>query len=141
MRYLHTMIRVLDLERALHFFCEGLGMQEVRRKDVEKGRFTLVFLSSGEEGDEALLELTWNWDQEEPYSIGRNFGHVAFAVDDIYATCEHLQRLGVEILRPPRDGRMAFVRSPDAISVELLQRGEALPLAEPWQSMPSSGTW
>ena len=116
-------------------------MQEVRRKDVEKGRFTLVFLSSGEEGDEALLELTWNWDQEEPYSIGRNFGHVAFAVDDIYATCEHLQRLGVEILRPPRDGRMAFVRSPDAISVELLQRGEALPLTEPWQSMPSTGTW
>ena len=141
MRYLHTMIRVLDLESALRFFCDGLGMQEVRRKDVESGRFTLVFLSTGEEGDEAQLELTWNWDQEEPYTGGRNFGHVAFAVDDIYAKCAHLQRMGVDILRPPRDGRMAFVRSPDAISIELLQRGAPLPPSEPWLSMPNTGTW
>lgn len=141
MRYLHTMIRVLDLESALRFFCDGLGMQEVRRKDVESGRFTLVFLSTGEEGDEAQLELTWNWDQDEPYTGGRNFGHVAFAVDDIYAKCAHLQRMGVDILRPPRDGRMAFVRSPDAISIELLQRGAPLPPSEPWLSMPSTGTW
>ena len=141
MRYLHTMIRVLDLDAAIRFFCDGLGMREVRRRDSEKGRFTLVFLATDEEDDDALLELTWNWDQKETYTVGRNFGHVAFAVDDIYATCQHLSEMGVRILRPPRDGRMAFVRSPDAISVELLQRGDALPPREPWQSMPSNGTW
>ena len=133
------MIRVLDLERALHFFCDGLGMQQVRRRDVEQGRFTLVFLSTGEDGDDAMLELTWNWDQEEPYTGGRNFGHVAFAVDDIYATCEHLQSMG-EILRPPEmDGWLLCVR-PMKFPLSL-QRGEALPLREPWQSMASTGTW
>ena len=140
MRFLHTMIRVRDLEAALDFFCQGLGLKEVRRRDSERGRFTLVFLESGLEGDNAQLELTWNWDQEEPYTGGRNFGHLAFAVDDIYAVCERLQAGGVEIARPPRDGRMAFVRSPDAISVELLQRGGALPPAEPWTSMPNVGS-
>ena len=138
MQYLHTMIRVLDLDAATHFF-GLLGLQEVRRKDSEKGRFTLVFLAA--EGDNSALELTYNWDQEEPYGGGRNFGHVAYAVDDIYALCSHLQDNGVTILRPPRDGRMAFVRSPDQISVELLQRGDPLPLQEPWLSMPSQGEW
>ena len=135
------MIRVLDVDRALRFFCDGLGMREVRRKDSEKGRFSLIFLATGEEGDEAMLELTHNWDHLEPYTVGRNFGHVAFAVDDIYATCQHLSDMGVAILRPPRDGRMAFVRSPDDISVELLQKGEPLPAMEPWASMSSTGTW
>ena len=138
MQYLHTMIRVYDLEAAISFF-GLLGLREVRRKDSERGRFTLVFLQA--EGDDAALELTYNWDQAEPYTGGRNFGHVAYAVEDIYALCAHLQENGVTILRPPRDGRMAFVRSPDQISVELLQRGEALPLREPWQSMPSQGEW
>ncbi|MCA9547145.1 MAG: VOC family protein, partial [Myxococcales bacterium] len=110
MRFLHTMIRVLDLDAALHFFCEGLGLKEVRRTEHEAGRFTLVFLETGAVGDTAQLELTYNWDQTEPYGGGRNFGHVAFAVEDIYATCRHLQAMGVTILRPPRDGRMAFVR-------------------------------
>ena len=138
MRYLHTMIRVLDLEKALHFFAL-LGLHEVRRRDSERGRFTLVFIAAGP--DDPPLELTHNWDQVEPYDGGRNFGHVAYAVDDIYAVCSRLVENGVTILRPPRDGRMAFVRSPDNISVELLQAGDALPVAEPWASMPSQGEW
>lgn len=141
MRYLHTMIRVFDLDAALRFWCELLGMREVRRRDDERGRFTLVFLSTGAEGDAAELELTHNWDQAEPYTGGRNFGHVAFEVDDVYAACERLMAGGVAIARPPRDGRMAFVRSPDGISVELLQRGPARPVAEPWASMPNVGAW
>lgn len=138
MRYLHTMIRVLDLEKALHFF-QLLGLHEVRRRDSERGRFTLVFIAAGP--DDPPLELTHNWDQSEPYDGGRNFGHVAYAVDDIYAVCSRLADNGVTILRPPRDGRMAFVRSPDNISVELLQAGDALPPTEPWASMPSQGEW
>jgi len=140
-RFLHSMIRVRDLDAALHFFCELLGLREARRKDVEAGRFTLVFLQTGEEGDSAQIELTYNWDQDEPYTGGRNFGHLAFAVDDIYGLCARLQDAGVTINRPPRDGRMAFVRSPDGISVELLQRGGALPPQEPWASMENTGTW
>jgi len=139
MRYLHTMIRVHDIGAALHFFCDLLGLVETRRRDSEKGRFTLVFLATEPGAPE--LELTHNWDQSEPYVGGRNFGHVAFSVADIYATCARLQSGGVAILRPPRDGRMAFVRSPDQISVELLQEGEPLPPSEPWLSMPSSGEW
>ena len=135
------MIRVFDVDKALHFFCEGLGMTVVRKRDSDKGRFSLIFLTTDETDDDAMLELTHNWDEPEPYTGGRNFGHVAFAVDNIYETCERLQQLGYPILRPPRDGRMAFVRSPDQISVELLQRGEPLPLVEPWVSMPSTGTW
>lgn len=139
MKYLHTMVRVSDVEASLHFYCELLGLREVRRYDNEKGRFTLIFLAAP--GDEhAQVELTHNWDPEE-YSGGRNFGHLAYAVDDVYASCERLQAGGVTLLRPPRDGRMAFVRSPDGISIELLQAGEALPVAEPWASMPSTGSW
>lgn len=141
MRFLHSMIRVYDLDAAVHFFCGLLGLREVRRRDSEAGRFTLVFLETGAEGDHAQIELTYNWDEPQPYDGGRNFGHLAFEVEDIYALCQRLQDAGVTILRPPRDGRMAFVRSPDEISVELLQRGDALPLAEPWVSMPSTGTW
>ena len=148
MRFLHTMIRVYNVDAALHFFCDLLGMRLVRRNDYATGRFSLLFLATpagaGEvDGvvDTAELELTYNWDQPEPYTEGRNFGHVAFAVDNIYEACERLQAGGVTILRPPRDGRMAFVRSPDGISVELLQSGGALPLAEPWASMPNTGTW
>ena len=141
MRFVHSMIRVRDLDKALHFFCDLLGLTEVRRRDSERGRFTLVFLETGTEGDNAQIELTHNWDQEEPYTGGRNFGHLAFVVDDIYAICERMQAGGVTVLRPPRDGRMAFVRSPDEISVELLQAGDPLPLKEPWQSMPSTGEW
>jgi len=139
MNYLHTMLRVRDLDAALHFYCDLLGLVETRRRESERGRFTLVFVASAP--GEPELELTWNWDQEEAYTVGRNFGHVAFAVDDVYAACERLQAGGVTILRPPRDGRMAFVRSPDQASVELLQRGESLPPAEPWASMPSTGDW
>lgn len=139
MRYLHTMIRVRDLDAALAFFTEGLGLVEMRRRRSETGRFTLVFLSTGPDAPE--LELTHNWDQSEPYTVGRSFGHVAYEVDDIYAACDRLVAHGVTILRPPRDGRMAFVRSPDSVSVELLQRGEALPPTEPWASMPSQGEW
>ncbi len=135
------MIRVRDLDAALHFFCELLGLREVRRREVEKGRFTLVFLETGSEDDSAQIELTYNWDQEEPYTGGRNFGHLAFQVSNIYETCEKLQAGGVTILRPPRDGRMAFVRSPDDISIELLQAGAALPKAEPWASMENTGSW
>ena len=141
MRFLHTMIRVYDLDAAVDFFCTKLGMREVMRKDNEAGRFTLAFLETGARGDAAQLELTYNWDQKEPYSVGRSFGHVAFEVDDIYATCQRLMDNGVRILRPPRDGRMAFIRSPDQISVELLQRGEALPVQEPWKSMANQGEW
>ncbi len=141
MRYLHTMVRVYDLDAALDFFCGKLGMKEVRRRDSAGGRFTLVFLSTGHPDDPGTIELTHNWDQAEPYSGGRNFGHLAYEVDDIYDLCRRLQDGGVTILRPPRDGRMAFVRSPDGISVELLQKGEALPTREPWASMPSTGEW
>lgn len=141
MRYLHTMIRVRDLPAALDFFCTKLGLVETRRKHSEQGRFTLVFLSSGQPDDSAEIELTHNWDQTEPYSVGRNFGHLAYEVDDIYALCKRLMDHGVAILRPPRDGRMAFVRSPDQISVELLQKGAALPPQEPWLSMPNQGEW
>jgi lactoylglutathione lyase len=141
MRYLHTMIRVLDLDAALRFFCEGLGLSEIRRRDSEQGRFTLVFLGTDPGSDSPQIELTHNWDQTEPYGGGRNFGHVAYEVDDIYATCQHLIDLGYPISRPPRDGRMAFVRSPDLISVELLQKGAALPPKEPWTSMPNVGQW
>jgi lactoylglutathione lyase len=140
MRYLHTMIRVRDLDRALRFF-ETLGLRETRRHASEQGRFTLVFVATGAPGDSAEIELTYNWDQEQPYSVGRNFGHLAFQVDDIYATCAKLKESGIAILRPPRDGRMAFVRSPDQISIELLQNGEAKPAAEPWASLPNQGEW
>ena len=146
MQYLHTMIRVSNLEQTLHFFCELLGMVETNRKSSEKGRFTLVFLAAAEdeararEDRAAMIELTYNWDPEE-YSGGRNFGHLAYRVDDIYALCSHLQANGVTINRPPRDGRMAFVRSPDGISIELLQKGESLPAKEPWASMENIGTW
>src|SRR2546423_8057521 len=129
------MIRVRDLPAALRFFCEGLGLREVRRRDHEQGRYTLVFLGERESGDSPQIELTYNWDQKEPYGGGRNFGHVAYEVADIYAACQRMLDLGYTISRPPRDGRMAFVRSPDLISVELLQQGEALAPREPWTSM------
>ncbi len=133
------MVRVSDLAASLRFYCEGLGLREVRRRDVPQGRYTLVFLAAP--GDEdAQVELTHNWDPE-PYAGGRNFGHLAYAVDDIYGACARLAALGVAINRPPRDGRMAFVRSPDGISIELLQRGGALAPAEPWASMPNTGAW
>jgi lactoylglutathione lyase len=146
MRYLHTMVRVKDLDASLHFWTDLLGLQEVRRMENEKGRYTLVFLaapkdlhrSAAERSPE--VELTWNWDPEE-YTGGRNFGHLAYRVDDIYAACQRLQDGGVVINRPPRDGNMAFVRSPDGISIELLQEGPALEPAEPWVSMPNVGTW
>ena len=142
MRYLHTMVRVRDLPAALRFFCEGLGLRETRRRDSEKGRFTLVFLGEpGNASDSPQIELTYNWDQKEPYTGGRNFGHVAYEVDDIYAACQRFVDLGYTISRPPRDGHMAFVRSPDLISVELLQKGESLPAREPWSSMPNVGEW
>lgn len=135
------MLRVRDLDAALDFFVVKLGLRAVRRRDSEQGRFTLVFLSTGAEGDAAEIELTHNWDQSEPYPRGRFFGHLAFEVDDIYATCSRLHTSGVTIHRPPRDGRMAFVKSPDGHSVELLQRGEALPPTEPWSSMQNTGEW
>lgn len=139
MRYLHTMVRVSDLSASLDFYCERLGLREVRRKDSEAGRYTLVFLAAP--GDErAQVELTYNWDPED-YGGGRNFGHLAYAVPDIYAACQRLMDGGVAILRPPRDGRMAFVRSPDGISIELLQEGEALAPQEPWASMTNQGSW
>ena len=139
MKYLHTMVRVSDLDASLDFYCNKLGLVELRRHEVPQGRYTLVFLAApGDE--EAQVELTYNWDPEE-YTGGRNFGHLAYAVDDIYAACQRLADGGVTINRPPRDGRMAFVRSPDDISIELLQKGEALPPREPWASMENSGTW
>ena len=139
MKYLHTIVRVTHLEASLDFYCEKLGLQETRRREDKNGRYTLVFLSAP--GDEdAQVELTYNWDPE-PYPGGRNFGHLAYEVSDIYATCEQLMAGGVTINRPPRDGRMAFVRSPDQISIELLQKGDALELKEPWVSMPNTGEW
>ena len=139
MKYLHTMVRVTDLEASCKFYCDALGLREVRRFSNDQGRYTLVYLAAP--GDEdAQIELTYNWDPES-YSGGRNFGHVAYEVDDIYATCRTLMQRGVTINRPPRDGRMAFVRSPDLISIELLQKGDALPPQEPWVSMPSVGSW
>ncbi|MGH8298665.1 MAG: VOC family protein [Steroidobacteraceae bacterium] len=139
MQYLHTMVRVTDLDTSLRFYRDALGLKELRRNDHPQGRYTLVFLAAP--GDEsAQVELTFNWDPET-YTGGRNFGHLAYAVDDIYATCQRLRDHGVTINRPPRDGRMAFVRSPDQISIELLQRGPPLAPAEPWRSMPNSGAW
>lgn len=146
MRYLHTMVRVADVEASLEFYCGLLGMREVRRYESEQGRFTLIFLSAPADEERAtseqapLLELTYNWDPQE-YGGGRNFGHLAFQVDDIYETCARLQEGGVTINRPPHDGRMAFVRSPDAVSIELLQAGEALPPQEPWSTMGNTGEW
>ena len=139
MKYLHAMVRVSDLDESLDFYCNKLGMREIQRKVNEKGRFTLVFLAAP--GDEdAQIELTWNWDPEE-YGEGRNFGHLAYRVENIYELCQSLMDQGVTINRPPRDGRMAFIRSPDNISIELLQAGDPLPAAEPWESMPNTGKW
>ena len=146
MQYLHTMVRVSNLDESLNFYCDLLGLKEISRKDSEKGRFTLVFLAAPEDEKRAkedrapMIELTWNWDPEE-CTGGRNFGHLAYRVDDIYALCEHLQSNGVVINRPPRDGHMAFVRSPDGISIELLQKGDTLDPREPWASMENTGTW
>ena len=139
MRYLHTMVRVSNLEDSLDFYCNKLGLKEVKRVDHEAGRFTLVFVAA-EGQEDCAIELTHNWDPEQ-YTGGRNFGHVAYEVDDIYALCARLRDSGVTINRPPRDGRMAFIRSPDSISIELLQKGAALPKAEPWASMPNTGSW
>ena len=139
MKFLHAMIRVLDLDKSLKFFINDLGLKEVRRKEVPQGKFTLVFLTTEEGGPE--IELTYNWDEKDPYSVGRSFGHLAFQVEDIYQKCEDLQNKGVTILRPPRDGYMAFIKSPDGISVELLQKGQPKPLKEPWRSQPSVGSW
>ena len=139
MRYLHTMVRVRDLDASLRFYRDGLGLRETRRMDNPQGRFTLVYLAAPESPD-AEIELTWNYDDED-YGSARNFGHLAFAVNDIYATCQHLMDMGIAINRPPRDGHMAFVRSPDLVSIELLQKGERLPPQEPWASMPNSGEW
>ncbi len=139
MKYLHTMVRVTDLDRSLDFYCNKLGLVELDRHVNERGRFTLVFLAAPG-NDEAQVELTWNWDPE-PYTMGRAFGHLAYEVDDIYALCAKLQAAGVTINRPPRDGHMAFVRSPDNVSIELLQKGESLPPREPWASMPNTGAW
>ena len=151
MRYLHTMVRVQDIDASLHFYCDLLGMKETRRVENENGRFTLIFLAADADADKAsetqspLLELTYNWPADgeagESYDGGRNFGHLAYRVDDIYATCQKLQDGGVTINRPPRDGNMAFVRSPDGISLELLQEGDALAPAEPWASMENTGSW
>ena len=139
-KYLHTMVRVTDLEESKRFYCDLLGLTQVRRIDNEKGKLTLVFLAPpGQE--EAAVELTYNWDSDETYTGGRNFGHLAYGVENIYKMCEKLQEAGVTINRPPRDGHMAFVRSPDGISIELLQIGEALPEAEPWASMENTGSW
>jgi lactoylglutathione lyase len=138
-RYLHTMVRVSNLEQSLDFYCNKLGLKQVRRMDHEAGRFTLVFVAAAGQED-CAIELTHNWDPEE-YAGGRNFGHVAYEVDDIYALCARLRDAGVTINRPPRDGKMAFIRSPDNISIELLQKGAALPKAEPWASMPNTGAW
>jgi len=139
MKYLHTMVRVSDLDASLKFYCDALGLRELRRSEHEAGRFTLVFLAAPGD-DAAQVELTFNWD-EKGYNGGRNFGHLAYAVDDIYAACQQLMDQGVTINRPPRDGRMAFVRSPDGISIELLQAGPSLAPAEPWASMPNTGSW
>lgn len=139
MKYLHTMVRISDIEESLRFYVDCLGLKVLRRSDYEEGRFTLIFLAA-EGNEDAQIELTYNWDPE-PYDSGRNFGHIAYRVKNIYRTCERLSDCGVVINRPPRDGRMAFVRSPDNISVELLQAGEPLPVKEPWKSMPNTGSW
>jgi len=139
MRYLHAMVRVLDLDKALDFYINKLGLKEIRHNDYPNGRYTLIFVAT--DANAPMIELTHNWDEKEAYSVGRNFGHLAFEVDNIYDYCEQLQKKGVTILRPPRDGRMAFVRSPDQISIEILQKGDALHPAEPWVSMPSVGEW
>ena len=139
MKYLHTMVRITDVDRSLDFYCKALGLRELRRTENEKGRYTLIFLAAPDD-DSAQVELTYNWDPET-YDGGRNFGHLAYAVDDIYAACQKLMDSGVTINRPPRDGRMAFVRSPDGISVELLQSGAPLAPREPWTSMPNQGVW
>ena len=139
MKYLHTMIRVQNLDSALDFFIDKLGMKEVRRKEVPEGKFTLVFLAADD--NESQLELTYNWGQKEPYSVGENFGHVAYSVENIYDYCEKLGKKGVTILRPPRDGKMAFIRSPEQISIEILQQGDPLPIQEPWPSMKNLGKW
>jgi lactoylglutathione lyase len=141
MRYLHTMLRVRDLDAALDFFVSKLGLREMGRQRNEGGRFTLIFLGTGAADDGAQVELTHNWDQTDPYPTGRFFGHLAYEVDDLYATCARLRESGVAILRPPRDGHMAFIKSPDGHSVELLQRGPALSPGEPWSSMPNQGSW
>lgn len=140
MKYLHTMVRVVDLEQSLRFYRDALGLEICFKKDFPEGRFSLVYLAAPNDSN-AQIELTHNWDEQQPYSQGRNFGHVAYEVDDIYAMCERLQQQGIAINRPPRDGYMAFVRSPDGISIELLQRGAPKPLVEPWQSMPNLGAW
>ena len=140
MKFLHSMIRVHDLDATLRFFIQGLGLKETRRMDNPAGKYTLVFLAADENPD-SEIELTYNWDSSEDYGNARNFGHLAFQVDDVYATCAHLRSLGYTIHRPPRDGHMAFVKSPDRISVELLQKGPALPPQEPWASMPNTGDW
>ena len=141
MKYLHTMIRVKNIDESIDFYCKILGLKEIRRHDSEKGRFTLIFLSA-ENSDEktGLLELTYNWDPEK-YTGGRNFGHLAYSVKNIYETCDNLIKNGIAINRPPRDGRMAFIKSPDNISIEILQEGEALPMKEPWLSMENNGSW
>ncbi|MFC0267282.1 VOC family protein [Kushneria aurantia] len=147
MQYLHTMLRITDIDQSLHFFCDLLGMKEVRRKESEKGRFTLIFLAADEDVASSSkhqspeLELTWNWDPEELSKDARNFGHLAYRVDDIYATCQRLMNNGVTINRPPRDGHMAFVKTPDGISIELLQKGDAQAAQEPWASMENTGSW
>jgi len=139
MKYLHTMVRVFDLEKSLEFYVKHLGLKEVRRHENQEGKFTLIFLATGD--NEPPIELTYNWDEKEPYNSGRNFGHLAYSVENIYETCEKLSQAGIDILRPPRDGRMAFIKSPDGVSIELLQDGEALPPQEPWLSQSSKGTW
>ena len=141
MKYLHTMVRVTDVEKSLDFYCNKLGLKEIMRKESEKGRYTLIFLGADNSDDKhALLELTYNWDPEE-YSSGRNFGHLAYSVKNIYQTCDDLIKKGVIINRPPRDGHMAFIKSPDGISIEILQEGDSLPIEEPWQSMENTGSW
>ena len=141
MKYLHTMVRIMNIDQSLDFYCNKLGLKEIRRKESEKGRYTLIFLGS-ENSDEKhnLLELTYNWDPEK-YSNGRNFGHLAYSVKNIYDTCKNLMNNGVTINRPPRDGRMAFIKSPDGISIEILQEGEALEIIDPWKSMSNEGDW
>ena len=141
MKYLHTMVRVKDIDSSLDFYCNKLGLKEIRRKESEKGHFTLIFLGAENSDDKTgLLELTYNWDPED-YTEGRNFGHLAYCVNNIYETCDHLMKNGVTINRPPRDGHMAFIKSPDGISIEILQEGGSLPLQEPWQSMENIGNW
>ena len=140
MKYLHSMVRVRDVDASLRFYCEGLGLKETRRMESEAGKFTLIYLAAPA-SPEAEVELTYNWDSEEDYGSARNFGHLAYEVDDIYAICRHLQDMGYTVNRPPRDGHMAFVRSPDLISIELLQRGGHLPPQEPWASMANTGVW